>query len=384
MKLHFYQNIASPHQVATLRALAERCGCSVTLYVERVEDPWRREMGWTPPDFGNIPVVRLRDRADAARMVRSAEPDAIHISSGWDAYPLVYAALREAIRLGRRWGVLAESGEGYGLRGRLRALKSRLLGIRFRRDLDFLLAAGQLGVNWYCRAGFDASRTFPFGYFVDAPAGASTAQPQAQDAVVKLIYVGALAERKGSDILLRAVSGTRASSWRLDIIGDGPMRRQCEAIVDRYQLAGRVRFLGVLPRHQALTAMADADALILPSRWDGWGAVVNEALMQGVPVICSSRCGAADLVRSVEHGLVFEAGSVAGLARALERIVGKGKVSTQARARLKEWAKRIEPSAAAEYFVKILQATYGAGTRPIPPWEAESSASMSEGTQRWP
>ena len=52
---------------------------------------------------------------------------------------------------------------------------------------------------------------------------------------------------------------------------------------------------------------------MLPSRFDGWGAVVNEALMVGTPVICSDRCGASDLIENGRNGYVFEAGNARAL-----------------------------------------------------------------------
>lgn len=47
------------------------------------------------------------------------------------------------------------------------------------------------------------------------------------------------------------------------------------------------------------------DVLVLPSRYDGWGAVINEALQRGLYVICSNRCGAKALVVNDKIGKVF-------------------------------------------------------------------------------
>src|SRR5437870_11248743 len=74
--------------------------------------------------------------------------------------------------------------------------------------------------------------------------------------------------------------------------------------------------------------MDSADLLVLPSRYDGWGAVINEALMSGIPAICSDNCGAADLVRSsVQLGAVFRAGSAIDLARVLGTWIRRGPLS---------------------------------------------------------
>ena len=59
--------------------------------------------------------------------------------------------------------------------------------------------------------------------------------------------------------------------------------------------------------------IAAADLLALPSRWDGWGLVVNEALAVGVPVIASNACGASDLIRQDVNGYVFTSEDAASL-----------------------------------------------------------------------
>jgi glycosyltransferase involved in cell wall biosynthesis len=56
---------------------------------------------------------------------------------------------------------------------------------------------------------------------------------------------------------------------------------------------------------------------VLPSRFDGWGAVVNEALMVGTPVICSDRCGASDVIENGRNGYVFEADNADALLQRL-------------------------------------------------------------------
>ena len=51
--------------------------------------------------------------------------------------------------------------------------------------------------------------------------------------------------------------------------------------------------------------ICESDCLVLPSRYDGWGAVISEALMVGTPVICSDNCGAANVVTASNVGSVF-------------------------------------------------------------------------------
>jgi glycosyltransferase involved in cell wall biosynthesis len=115
--------------------------------------------------------------------------------------------------------------------------------------------------------------------------------------------------------------------------------------------------------------MAEADMLVLPSRFDGWGAVANEALMAGTPVVVSGACGASDLVRSEEAGRVVAAGSVGSLSAGLAEMIAKGRVGIEERRELRRWARgAISPAAGAGYLMRILSGGEGREARPSPPW----------------
>ncbi len=75
---------------------------------------------------------------------------------------------------------------------------------------------------------------------------------------------------------------------------------------------------------------ARADVFILPSRYDGWGVVVNQAIGAGLPVICSDAVGAGyDLVEPEVNGLRFPAGDVAALAGCMERLAADPALAKQ-------------------------------------------------------
>ena len=112
----------------------------------------------------------------------------------------------------------------------------------------------------------------------------------------------------------------------------------------------------------------DTDLLLLPSRKDGWGAVVNEALMCGVPVICSDNCGAADLLREPWRGAIFKAGSVEGLRERLQEWIERGRRTEKSSARIREWSCALEGPRVARYLVDIVGHVRAGGQRPFPPW----------------
>lgn len=85
--------------------------------------------------------------------------------------------------------------------------------------------------------------------------------------------------------------------------------------IRKLKLEGKIWLLGTKPQAEVPLFMQQADVFILPSVYDGWGAVVNEALQAGCYVICSDAAGASDLIRQEERvGKVFRRGSIKQLA----------------------------------------------------------------------
>jgi glycosyltransferase involved in cell wall biosynthesis len=186
---------------------------------------------------------------------------------------------------------------------------------------------------------------------------------------IVLVFVGQLILRKRLDLLLRALAAVRSTDWVLRVIGDGSERLPLEKLAVDLNLHRKIIFAGVLQNCAVRNELANADLVVLPSRWDGWGAVVNEALMSGTPVICSSYCGAADLISNGMNGEIFEYGSTESLIAALERWIVKGSLSASSRAEIIEWSKCIEGEAIARYFLQIMQfIDRKNGERPKPPW----------------
>jgi glycosyltransferase involved in cell wall biosynthesis len=136
------------------------------------------------------------------------------------------------------------------------------------------------------------------------------------------LYVGRLEPVKGLAVLLQAYSSAAAASdrVRLLVVGEGTLR---DSVKSAAAGVPGMRWLGRLDGNALLNAYAAADVLVLPSTFEPWGLVVNEAMAAGLPVIVSENVGCVDdLVADGVTGLVVEAGSASGLATAMNRIAG--------------------------------------------------------------
>jgi glycosyltransferase involved in cell wall biosynthesis len=126
------------------------------------------------------------------------------------------------------------------------------------------------------------------------------------------IFVGRLAETKNLPLLLNCFAEARKQSaneqeWGLILLGDGIERERLTEIIHTLNLTEQVKLLPGRPWYLIPGALALSNVLILPSRSEPWGLVVNEAMACGLPVIVSDRCGcAADLVQDDRNGFVFD------------------------------------------------------------------------------
>jgi glycosyltransferase involved in cell wall biosynthesis len=123
--------------------------------------------------------------------------------------------------------------------------------------------------------------------------------------------------------LLRAFAKANLPNAHLLFAGSGPLLPQLESEAASLGVASRVRFLGFVNQSQLPAVYTAGDLLILPSEFEPFGLVVNEAMCCGCAVAASDRCGAArDLVAPVSPKLVFRCGDIDALAKLIREAAG--------------------------------------------------------------
>jgi glycosyltransferase involved in cell wall biosynthesis len=135
----------------------------------------------------------------------------------------------------------------------------------------------------------------------------------------RLVCVGRLCEQKGQLLLVEAAAMLAAEGLDFELVlaGDGEMRGDIEAAVERLGLAAKVRITGWISSAQVRNELAAARAMVLPSFAEGLPVVIMEALAVGRPVLSTYVAGIPELVRDGVEGWLFEAGSTAAAARAM-------------------------------------------------------------------
>jgi glycosyltransferase involved in cell wall biosynthesis len=134
----------------------------------------------------------------------------------------------------------------------------------------------------------------------------------------------------------------------------------------RLGLDDRIIFDGGQANDEARAALAASDLLILSSRGDGWGIVVNQALAHSFPAMSIDRSEAQDLLDGSERGEVVPTGSAEALVRTGEKRITLGRPRRPQRQRIADRPECISGNTAARYLPGILDHVCG-GQRPVPP-----------------
>ncbi len=342
MKFCLYTVLVSPHQLPLAKELVKLLGEAECRYVyKRKVDVDRQAMGWVTE---SLDWMIPEDSDEAKTWLRNA----VVLISGerdLDLFERRGACGLKTFYTSERWFKPSL--------GRLRMLRSayRRMAHRFvslvRKDFVIYLPCGVWAARdmaWLCARGEERRNILEslnqhdiwqpmepigcdwmrmWGYFV-APSDVARGFMQtgvAQGRALRVLWVGRLLALKRVDTLLRAVAACLEKiPIELTLVGDGPER-------DALELLGRrlfkrhptaLDFRHSVPIAEVRVLMRSHDVYVLPSNGhEGWGAVVNEALEEGMMVIGARQAGACATM--LDEKFLFNEGDVQTLSRLLEK-----------------------------------------------------------------
>jgi len=169
---------------------------------------------------------------------------------------------------------------------------------------------------------------------------------------LSLLAVGSVIPRKGYDVLVDALAPLRpaaaAPEWRLRIAGSTNLSpstvASLTAAIAGHGLADAVTLLGAVDQRALEAQYSAAHVFVMSSLYEGYGMVLAEAMVRGLPIVCTTGGAAADLVPT-GAGLKVPPGDAAALRHALQRVIR-------------------EPALRAE----LAEGSYAAGQK-LPRWE---------------
>jgi glycosyltransferase involved in cell wall biosynthesis len=249
------------------------------------------------------------DFATVMRLLEAFQPDVILSTWHVPAYQRACAAFRRrAMRVGcadNQW------------RGTLRQQVGRLTSaIYLRRFYDAMFITGERQAVWARRMGFAEDRIWKGLYTCDVEAfskfPANFSRPDKS-----FLYAGRLSKEKGIATLCRAYELYRRecrNPWPLVIAGDGPLRPEVQA-------TRGIDWKGFVQPSELPLLLSEANCFVIASTFEPWCVALHEAASAGLPLICTSECGAAvHLVQDGYNGHLVSPNSVHEMAAAMERV----------------------------------------------------------------
>ena len=138
---------------------------------------------------------------------------------------------------------------------------------------------------------------------------------------LRILFVGALGQRKGLSYLLKAVA-MLGDGVELTLLG----RKAAETCAPLNEALGKHRWVPSLPHAGVLEEMSRHDILVFPSLFEGFGLVILEAMSRGIPVIATPNTAGPDVIRNGQDGFIVpirSADAIAGQLDDLARDSGK-------------------------------------------------------------
>lgn len=350
----FVTIVPSPYQQDLFGALAARAELELSVYYMEAaspDSPWPQATlkpfekilpgFWTPLGGARVHVNRpLPDFSEADFVVLSSYAS---ITGQW----LMRRKLRD-----RRWlfwgEILREQPSGWR-----HLAQSRLLGPL--GSASAIVGIGREAEKDY-RRRFPHVPAFCIPYHCDL--SSFLWLPRREDgAPLRFLFCGQMIRRKGVDLLLIAFDRLIAKGFdaELMLVGREAELGDFMPAVGR-QARARIHYEGFQAPDRLPEYFSQCDVFVLPSRHDGWGVVVNQALGAGLPVVTSNAVGAGlDLVEHGVNGLHCKAGNVESLQTAMESLAADRGRARRLGEAARCTALTITPEAGAEKWVRTLE-----------------------------
>jgi glycosyltransferase involved in cell wall biosynthesis/peptidoglycan/xylan/chitin deacetylase (PgdA/CDA1 family) len=350
----------SPHMVSLLGALAEREDCIAhVIYLGKSapERKWGAPLGKLPsrfiPGFSFLGGGR-RMNPSITHALGKQQADVWVVNTCYDSPSTVLAAWF----LGKRktpWVYMNEPPRPRNLL--FNASKSFPFRFVVGRAWG-LIGMGEKTAEIYSRGGNGSVPTTSVPYFIDLKPfyelpGAEDPEPGMP---FQFLTCCQMIHRKGLDVLLQACSRLTDLNWQLTLIGSGPLRPKLEKKFHERFSAQQVIFGGEIPYEKRQEAFRQKHVFVFPSRWDGWGMVLPEALAAGLPVIATDQViSAHEFIRNGANGFIVPAENPQALTEKMEYFIHHreeiAKMGTAARRSVLDYL----PEKGAERLVRFLK-----------------------------
>jgi glycosyltransferase involved in cell wall biosynthesis/peptidoglycan/xylan/chitin deacetylase (PgdA/CDA1 family) len=349
----------SPHMVALLEAVAAREDCTLEVVYCGKSSPqrdWESAAGRISHQFidGVTGPLSIRFNPGILRTINLLRTDIWIINTIYGSLTTLIAAAWLKSQ-GKLWIYMNEPVRPRpGLCGFLKEFPLKFV----LKRADGIIGTGKRAVEMYRSYMREDCPAESVPYFINLSDFLKLSAPVAPANGQDLQFVTScqMIKRKGIDCLLRACENLPDSGWHLTLVGKGPLKSSLEREFGSLILRKRVSFVGAIPYLQRAMAFHNRHVFLFPSRWDGWGMVLPEALASGLPVISTDRVTSAhEFIRDDVNGFMVPADNPGALAEKMlwfiENTTAFARMSSEARKSVENY----KPALGAETLLAFIQ-----------------------------
>lgn len=369
----FWFNIPPKVEKGAFNYVSSHWGEDVFYVISNDLAEYRKANGWDDNDFGEAHVIKLWESPDKDSYIRHiccCHKNAIHVLNGFTNE--IQLKVRD-ILFNYNCKICGYT-ERPNYNGRTLEKIIRLVFFQFRyrrlasiyrSHIGCVLPLGELGVKAFAKYGWEKDRLFRFMYNPNIPSSYFPKYHCGKS--VRFLYVGRFYYKtKGVNILMKACDRLKGA-WSIDFVGGYGKNK--EEVLKWIESCPNANFIGNWESKDVVFNINSYDVVVIPSNFDGWNLLVNEAIHASVGVIVSDEAVSDEVINKSCSGSVFPAGNSRLLAKQMQDVINDPEIINIWKDRAFAFINNISAPTVGEYFEQVLDYTfYNRQEKPQCPW----------------
>ena len=331
MRIAFFSNFLNHHQLPLCKAFLLRADVEFIFVATEPISQDRLDMGYADVNKAYDFVLCTYENENSRRKAEELAKNCDVMIFG--SAPLLYLDLRMAEN-----GITFYFCERVLRKGYWRRFipttykKIHNAYLRYKDKPLYILGASAYTAYDLKICGFNEQKCFQWGYFPEIRANGieTLLEQKSENKKVEILYAGRLLYLKKVLDIVKAMNlllQKNIKNFHFTIIGDGEQKRKIENYIRKKSLQGYITILPFMPAAEVRKYMDKTDIYVFSSNfYEGWGAVVNEAMDSACAMVVSHAVGSVPyLIENGKNGLIYEMGNVRQLAYNLARLLADEK-----------------------------------------------------------
>lgn len=327
MKIAFFSNFLNHHQLPLCREFCKKEGVEFIFVATEPIEQDRLDMGYENMNEKYDFVLRAYEGGSSLQKAEDLARECDVMIFG--AAPLSYLEIRMATNKPAFYFTERLLRKGYWRRFIPTTRQKINAGyVQYKDKPLYILGASAYTSYDLNLCGFDPEKCFKWGYFPEVRDCEvdQLLQKKRENSRVEILYAGRLLNLKRALDTVKALNllvKKGITNFRFTIVGDGEQKPQIEQYVKKHHMEQHIRLLPFVPAKEVRQYMDQSDIYVFSSNmFEGWGAVMNEAMDSACAMVVSHAVGSAPyLIENGKNGLIYPCGNVKRLADVLESLI---------------------------------------------------------------